>query len=152
MFIKLDNLLMLWDYLNILTSTGINNIKFSQFKLFDLHDLDLLITKIKFLIDYCNIELPKFKQTDYQVYDLSEVDELLKKQHLQYYIDVVKLLDDVSKIKSDKYIPYNLQELDDLLKKEHLLKYKDILNFIQNNPIQYSEPVLNELDGMINLE
>lgn len=146
MLFKLDNLLILWDYLNILTSSGINNIKFSQFKLSDLHDLDLLITKIKFLIDYCNIELPKFKETDFQIYNLSEVDELLKKQHLKYYIDVVKLLEDVSKIKSDKYIPYNLQELDDLLKKEHLLKYKDILNFIQNNPIQHSEPVLNELD------
>lgn len=145
---KLDHLLILWESFNILISSGINNIKFTQFQLFNLNDLDLLITKIRYLINYCSVKLPEFNNNDYQIYTLSKVDELLKKQHLQCYLDVVKLLDNVSKINLDKYIPYNLQDLDELLKKEHLLKHKDILNFIEDNSIQYSEPVLNELNGI----
>lgn len=145
---KLDHLLTLWESFNILILSGINNIKFTQFQLFNLNDLDLLITKIEYLINYCSVKIPDFNNNDYQIYTLSKVDELLKKQHLQYYLDVVKLLDNVSKINLDKYIPYNLQDLDELLKKEHLLKHKDILNFIEDNPIQYSELVLNELDGI----
>jgi hypothetical protein len=145
---KLDHLLTLWESFNILILSGINNIKFTQFQLFNLNDLDLLITKIRYLINYCSVKLPEFNNNYYQIYTLSKVDELLKKQDLQCYLDVVKLLDNVSKINLDKYIPYNLQDLDEFLKKEHLLKHKDILNFIEDNSIQYSEPVLNELDGI----